>query len=152
MTLRFPRMSVKSTTEEALKGEPTRLTGHVVQQDSHLALIHLPIGLYSTFVQPIFRLLFGEDHNEDAAKIPWTNRHDFLNITINSIECSVICARPLADRLFIPLLQHYRTLLQRKLEVEISCDEYMVIQVDGQGLDAGQRVLELTSPLAMAGM
>ena len=31
-------------------------------------------------------------------------------------------------------------------------EDYMVFQVDGQGLDAGQRVLELTSPLAMAGM
>ena len=34
----------------------------------------------------------------------------------------------------------------------ISREDYMVIQVDGQGLDAGQRVLELTRPLAMAGM
>ncbi|RMZ84058.1 hypothetical protein DV737_g1271, partial [Chaetothyriales sp. CBS 132003] len=36
--------------------------------------------------------------------------------------------------------------------VEISYEEYTAIQVDGQGLDAGQRVLELTSPLAMAGI
>ena len=84
--------------------------------------------------------------------IPWTNRHDFLNITINSIECSVICSRCLADRLFVPLLRHYRTFLKSEVEVEIGHEQYMVIQVDGQGLDAGQRVLELTSPLAMAGM
>lgn len=37
-------------------------------------------------------------------------------------------------------------------EIQISDEDYIVIQVDGQGLDAGQRVLELTSPLAMAGM
>jgi hypothetical protein len=36
--------------------------------------------------------------------------------------------------------------------VQISLEDFNVIQVDGQGLDAGQRVLELTSPLALAGM
>lgn len=41
---------------------------------------------------------------------------------------------------------------QNKARIHISEDDYIVIQVDGQGLDAGQRVLELTSPLAMAGM
>ncbi|KKY22617.1 hypothetical protein UCRPC4_g03234 [Phaeomoniella chlamydospora] len=34
----------------------------------------------------------------------------------------------------------------------ISPEDYVVIQVEGQGLDAGQRVLELTRPLAMAGI
>lgn len=41
---------------------------------------------------------------------------------------------------------------RHKTKIEISTEDYIVIQVDGQGLDAGQRVLELTSPLAMAGM
>lgn len=84
--------------------------------------------------------------------IPWTNQHDFLNVTITSIEVSVICSRTHANRLFRPLLEHYKGLLKRGIEVEISYEEYVVVQVDGQGLDAGQRVLELTSPLAMAGM
>lgn len=39
-----------------------------------------------------------------------------------------------------------------KTEIQVSSEDYVAIQVDGQGLDAGQRVLELTSPLAMAGM
>ncbi len=37
-------------------------------------------------------------------------------------------------------------------QVSLATDEYVVVQVDGEGLEAGQRVLELTSPLAMAGM
>lgn len=37
-------------------------------------------------------------------------------------------------------------------KVQISSEDYLVMQVEGQGLDAGQRVVELTSPLAMAGM
>jgi hypothetical protein len=36
--------------------------------------------------------------------------------------------------------------------VTITKDDYVVMQVDGEGLEAGQRVLELTSPLAMAGI
>ena len=36
--------------------------------------------------------------------------------------------------------------------IMISKEEFVVVQVEGQGLDAGQRVLELTRPLAMAGM
>ena len=31
-------------------------------------------------------------------------------------------------------------------------EDFVVMQVDGEGLEAGQRVLELTSPLALAGM
>ncbi|KIX09645.1 uncharacterized protein Z518_00726 [Rhinocladiella mackenziei CBS 650.93] len=106
---------------------------------------------------PILRLLFGEDHDEDAAKISWTNRHDFLNVSITPIECSIICSRYLADRFILPLAEALNTLYARnpkglKMEIQISAEDYIVIQVDGQGLDAGQRVLELTSPLAMAGI
>ncbi|KAF3479543.1 uncharacterized protein GIQ15_06519 [Arthroderma uncinatum] len=36
--------------------------------------------------------------------------------------------------------------------IQISSEDYLVMQVEGQGLDAGQRVVELTSPLAMAGI
>ena len=34
----------------------------------------------------------------------------------------------------------------------ISAEEFVVISVEGAGMEAGQRVLELTSPLALAGM
>jgi hypothetical protein len=34
----------------------------------------------------------------------------------------------------------------------ISDEEFVVISVEGAGMEAGQRVLELTSPLALAGM
>lgn len=103
----------------------------------------------------MLRLLFGEDHHEEAASVSWTNRHDFLNISITPIECSVICTRDLAERFFRPLAESYNDLIKSAggdEEVIIGKDDYIVIQVEGQGLEAGQRVLELTSPLAMAGM
>ena len=109
-------------------------------------------------LQPILRLLFGEDHDEDAAKISWTNRHEFLNVSITPVECSIICSRDLAERYIRPLAHVINQLYggnetdKLKTEIQISSENYIAIQVDGQGLDAGQRVLELTSPLAMAGM
>lgn len=121
------------------------------QQDPILTLIHIPIDVYTVFLQPILRLLIGEDHDEDAAKIPWTNRHGFLNITVTQVECSIICAKHLADRFFRPPAAHFSSLgLDHR--VEFGNEDYIAIQVDGEGLNAGQRVLELTSPLAMAGM
>ena len=137
-------------------GRHVELTRFCHTQEPQLSLIHIPIELYTAFIQPIFQLLFGEDHDEDAARIPWTNRHDFLNITITPVECSVICEKRLAQLFFTPLLKHYSAtngrLRQNRDGFEIGGEDYTVTQVDGQGLDAGQRVLELTSPLAMAGM
>ena len=39
-----------------------------------------------------------------------------------------------------------------KQAVIISNDDFVVIQVGGEGMEAGQRVLDLTAPLALAGM
>jgi len=134
------------------------LTLQIGLQEPQLALIHIPIQLYSFLLQPILRLLFGEDHDEDAAKVPWTSRHDFLNVSITPVECSVICTRQLADRFIRPAAEVLNKIYasdkksKSKKEVHISPDDFIVVQVDGQGLDAGQRVLELTSPLAMIGM
>jgi len=127
-------------------------------QEPQLAIVHIPIELYSFFLQPLLRLLFGEDHDEDAVRVPWTNRHDFLNVSITPVEISVICSRTLADRLIRPvasslneIVSHGKT-IKTKDCIQVSADDYTAIQVDGQGLDAGARVLELTTPLAMAGM
>lgn len=119
--------------------------------DPHLTLIHIPIELYTAFLPSILRLLFGEDHDQDAAAIPWSSRHDFLNVTVTRVECSIICTNDLAERLFRETAGLYQDLGMRR-DIEIGNEDYIAIQVDGQGLDAGQRVLELTSPLAMAGM
>ena len=127
-------------------------------QDNRVSVIHIPIRLYPFFLQPILRLLFGDDHVEDAAKIPWTSRHQFLNVSITPVECSVVCSTELTDRFFRPLVETFNSLskLKKKKEareqVEINPEDFIVVQVDGQGLDAGQRVLDLTSPLALAGM
>jgi hypothetical protein len=131
------------------------LTYRLTFQEGRFALIHIPLQCYAFFLQPIQRLLFGEDHDEDAYKIPWPYRHSFLNVSITPVECSIVCSRELANRFFWPLVDRFNNLVKHGDlvdQVQISPDDFAVIQVDGQGLDAGQRVLELTSPLALAGM
>lgn len=135
--------------------QPIQLTYRLTFQEGRFVLIHVPLQYYSFFLQPIQRLLFGEDHDEDAYKIPWPYRHNFLNVSITPVECSVVCSRGLADRYFQPLVTQFNNLASTggsNEDIQISPEDFDVIQVDGQGLDAGQRVLEITSPLALAGM
>lgn len=58
----------------------------------------------------------------------------------------------LAQELFVSVNDEQNRTLRGTGDVSVSAEDYVVVQVDGEGLDAGQRVLELTSPLAMAGM
>ena len=80
----------------------------------------------------------------------WHFWHPFVNVSITANECSVVCPRKEADELFTPLLACLDPAL-RSL-VSISIEDYSVILISGEGLEAGQRVLDLTSPLAMAGI
>jgi hypothetical protein len=129
-------------------------------KDTHLALIHIPLHLYSSFLQSILQLLLpteprsnGVAANGNGAVQPprgWPYEHAFVNISITPTECSVACSRTLATELFVPALNLLD--VGAREQVSITSEDYVVMQVDGEGLDAGQRVLELTSPLALAGM
>jgi hypothetical protein len=129
-------------------------------KDTQLALIHIPLHLYRNFLQSILQLVLPnatrnhyQNGNGDGAVQPpkgWPCEHPFVNVSITPIECSIVCSRTLASELFVPVLNALDP-LSRDL-VSITSDDFVVMQVDGEGLDAGQRVLELTSPLALAGM
>jgi hypothetical protein len=127
-------------------------------KDTQLALIHIPLPLYHTFLQPILQLVLpnatrnGFEDGSGAVQPPkgWPCEHPFVNISITPIECSIVCSRTLARELFVPVLNSLGP--QSRDSVNITADDFVVMQVDGEGLDAGQRVLELTSPLALAGM
>lgn len=130
-------------------------TGKLTQpKDTRLGLIHIPLPLYPQFLQPILKLLAltGKDgENEDGELVrPWQFAFPFANVSVTSVECSVVCPRHLVTELFVPVLnrleQRYRD------QVSISRDDFIVIQVGGEGQEAGQRVLDLTAPLALAGI
>ncbi|KAF2095846.1 hypothetical protein NA57DRAFT_43493 [Rhizodiscina lignyota] len=132
----------------------------ITEQDTQLALIHIPLHLYHNFLQPILKVLLptepaadGDDspieHATDVrSRRPWEYEHPFVNISVTPIECSVACSRSLAQRLFVPARDALDA--ASRSQVSITEEDFVVMQVDGEGLDAGQRVLELTSPLAMA--
>ena len=131
----------------------------ITLKDTQLALIHIPLHLYSSFLQSILQLLLPNasrngctSNGHGAVQSPkgWPYEHPFVNISITPIECSIVCSRLLASELFVPVLSLLDT--QARSQVHITSDDFVVMQVDGEGLDAGQRVLELTSPLALAGM
>lgn len=133
-------------------------------------MIHIPLAEYFHYVQPILQLLFpavegtkegsgtnGMDGGLFTQNLPlhepWANQHPFLNVSVNPIECSVVCSSALAQELFGPVI----SIVNRNCEPQwgrasVSAETFVVIQVDGEGLEAGQRVLELTTPLAMAKM
>lgn len=127
-------------------------------KDTQLALIHIPLPLYHTFLQSILQLVLpnatrnGYENGSGAVQSPknWPCEHPFVNISITPVECSIVCSRQLANELFVPVLNMLEP--QARESVNITVDDFVVMQVDGEGLDAGQRVLELTSPLALAGM
>ncbi|KAI9693439.1 MAG: hypothetical protein M1820_009274 [Bogoriella megaspora] len=129
-------------------------------QRTQLSLIHIPLNLYSNFLHSILKLLLplesgienGAETNGNgtSGSTPWAYDHKFTNISVTPIECSIVCSKNVADKIFVPARNSLPK--ERQNEVSITAEDYVVIQVDGEGLEAGQRVLELTSPLAMAGI
>ncbi|OKL64452.1 hypothetical protein UA08_00444 [Talaromyces atroroseus] len=130
--------------------------------DTGLALVHIPLDLYPFFVQPLLRLLYcdipaineaSREEREDAERASLTPFNlGFINFSVTPVECSVVCSRQLAERFFMPLASRFNTLATSGQKVWISDDDFIAMQVEGQGLDAGRRVLELTGPLALAGI
>ncbi|EEH40015.1 hypothetical protein PAAG_08878 [Paracoccidioides lutzii Pb01] len=131
--------------------------------NDRLALIHIPIDFYTFFLKPILQLIFHdlppiEDRNPNELDVLDLNisepeKPTFFNFSITPVECSIVCSRELAELYFRPLTEKFnKNEPSRANHVSISKDDFIAMQVDGQGLEAGQRVLELTSPLAMAGI
>lgn len=114
-------------------------------------------------MQSILKLLFpaGADESDpeyetgeySQSQPSWANRHAFLNVSVTPIECSIVCSTDLAREYFASIPTQNRAASEFPSKAAtISCEDFVVISVEGEGLEAGQRVLELTSPLALAGM
>jgi hypothetical protein len=126
-------------------------------QEGQFSLIHIPLPLYSSLIQPILRVLLphggptGLNDPEGMLEgLSDDNKHGFLNISVTPIECSVVCHTSWAQNVFEPVVS--RLPKEASNQVSISRDTYTVFSVSSSGMEAGQRVMELTSPLAMAGI
>ncbi|KAF3077066.1 hypothetical protein TsFJ059_001601 [Trichoderma semiorbis] len=122
-------------------------------------LIHIPLDLYPTLLQPLLRILlpqtqslnFTRDSREyELEGLTTDYQHGFLNISITPIECSVVCHSSWAKNVFEPALNALPKPL--KNTVKLYKDTYMILAVTSAGLDPGGRVMELSSPLAFAGI
>ena len=76
--------------------------------------------------------------------------HPFVNVSVTKTECSIACTRQQAEELFEPVHGMLSPLMRKS--ATISKEDYSVIVIGGEGLEAGQRVLDLTGPLALAGI
>lgn len=129
-------------------------------QDGSYTLIHIPLSLYSSFLQPVLRVFLphtqtvgssrGGPERELHGLTLDSQQHGFLNISVTPIEVSVVCHSSWARDVFQPVIAGLPRDLVRK--VELSQNDYLILSVISAGLDAAGRVMELTSPLALAGI
>ncbi|PNY25326.1 Uncharacterized protein TCAP_04748 [Tolypocladium capitatum] len=127
--------------------------------DGTYTLIHIPLELYSALLQPILRVLLPQTQTVDASRdaperrlegLTADSQHGFLNISVTPLECSVVCHSSWASNVFEPVIASLSR--EQAATVSIFKDSYMVLAVIGAGLDAAGRVMELSSPLALAGI
>ncbi|KAL1297763.1 hypothetical protein AAFC00_006300 [Neodothiora populina] len=145
------------------------LNAQVQFLETHVALVHIPLPLYPHFLHPILKLLTlsdrqqqgqdeqnSDDSNDDEEskykppRRPWAFVFPFANISVTTVECSIVCPRHLVQELFVPLIQRLDE--EARAQISISAENFLVIQIGGEGMEAGQRVLDLTAPLALAGI
>jgi hypothetical protein len=128
-------------------------------QDGTYTLIHIPLDLYHSLFQPIIRVLLPQSPAEQASSelpdgdyevLSSDRSHGFLNISITPIECSIVCHSTWAEKVFVPAIKNLPKEAARV--VSTSKETYMVLSVISAGLDPAGRVMELTSPLALAGI
>lgn len=131
-------------------------------------LIHIPLNLYSSLLQPILRVLLHQTRGLSAHSsstpassaidpldfgldgLTLDGQHGFLNISITPIEVSIVCHSSWAKHIFEPAISALPKDVARS--VQLSTNSYVILSVISAGLDAAGRVMELTSPLALAGI
>ncbi|KAI1262525.1 ACT domain-containing protein [Xylariaceae sp. FL1019] len=122
-------------------------------QEGTYSLIHVPLDLYATFLQPILQVLLPQGGDAGLAndvEAGTEYRHNFLNISITPVECSVVCHSHFAKTIFEPVVSRLPRDVAKR--VTVSKETYLVLSVISAGMDAGSRVMELTCPLALAGI
>ncbi|CAK7265339.1 hypothetical protein SEPCBS57363_001531 [Sporothrix epigloea] len=138
------------------------MNGQVSFLEGELSLIHIPLHLYSSFLLPILQTLLPQAHSlsepENANSTPEgltaDFAHSFLNLSITPVECSVVCHPYWATHVFKPALKAASARLPADVigGVSIAKEAYIALCVLGGGTDAGSRVVDLSSPLALAGI
>lgn len=106
----------------------------IVFLEPTLSLINAPLKVFPHFLWSILSLI--------------QSPPEFFNISLTPTSLSIICPQDLARDLFSPIIAE----LQPDSGASIEELEYVCMQINGQGLGDGSRLLELTQPLARAGV
>ncbi|KAH7318458.1 hypothetical protein B0I35DRAFT_478963 [Stachybotrys elegans] len=124
-------------------------------------LIHIPLNVYATLLQPILRILLPQSQSlqvsHDSSEpeleqlgLTIDGQHTFLNISITPIECSIVCHSAWTRNVFEPAVKSLPK--DAAKAVSISRDTYTILSVISAGLDAASRVVDLSLPAALAGI
>lgn len=122
-------------------------------------MIHIPLEYYALCLKPLIQTLFprqeepkdgDSDIAADLSSLSTTEQDIFTNISITPVECSVVCKTDLADRFYRPFIAQLPEILKNK--VNISKDVFKICQINAQTMESGQRVIQVTAPLAAAGI
>lgn len=134
-----------------------KMNAQVSFLEGELNLVHIPLELYSTFLQPILQVLLPQGQSLTSSSngisrqgLTVDHKHGFLNISITPVECSIVCHAHWATHIFRPFLATLPK--ETASRVSISKDLYAALCVISAGMDAGSRVVDLSSPLALAGV
>ncbi|KAK0626735.1 ACT domain-containing protein [Immersiella caudata] len=118
------------------------------------SLIHVPLHLYSSFLHPILQVLLPQSPGcgeKGGESLTVDKQHGFLNISITPIECSIVCHTSWVKSVWEPAIKRLPKDNTSRRSVTVSKD-MSVFSVISAGMDAGSRVVDLTSPLALAGI
>lgn len=106
----------------------------IIFLEPSLSLINVPLALLPHFVYGILHLIHSPP--------------DFFNVSLTPTSLSIICPVEETRHLFVPILAALKTVAGATIEEQ----EYVCMQIDGEGMGDGSRLLELTQPLAQAGV
>ena len=118
--------------------------------------------LYYAFFQPILQILLpqaqslskAEDDPDQSPPEGLTAEytHSFLNLSVTPVECSIVCHTHWTKTVFEPALRAAQLPKEALNSVSIAKEAYVALCVMSGGLDAGSRVVDISSPLALAGI
>ncbi|CAN8095604.1 unnamed protein product [Discula destructiva] len=131
------------------------MTAEVKFLGETLSLIQIPLSLYSQFLQPMLQVLLSPSQETSSVEdeldgLTLDEKHGFLNISVTPLECSIVCHDAWAKDIFEPIIKQLPK--DTAKTVTISKESYVVVRVSSPGMEAGSRVVDLTSPLALAGI
>ncbi|ORY75077.1 hypothetical protein BCR37DRAFT_193076 [Protomyces lactucae-debilis] len=101
--------------------------------EPNLSLIHIPPAVFPHFLHGILSLC--------------TQCPAFFNLSLTPTSISVICTEHEAERLFAPIVARLKA-----SGASIEAQRYLAMQIDGDGISDGRKLLDLTQPLARAGV